>query len=126
VGCGGGEGLTVWPKAVQVTRQAYSARYLEIPVVAGEGRRVSAPTSGASQSPVTKSSNSMRIITSTPPGADIEVDGVFLGNTPAEVPVSIGIHTVKLSKKGCVSYERKIQVLSSGAQRVSIELELAN
>ncbi len=35
-------------------------------------------------------------ITSTPAGADIEVDGVFLGNTPSELPLAVGDRTVKM------------------------------
>jgi hypothetical protein len=35
---------------------------------------------------------------STPPGADIELDGSFVYSTPSSVSVSLGEHTVKLIK----------------------------
>jgi len=31
-------------------------------------------------------------IDSTPPGADIEIDGAFVGNTPSSVAVAMGSH----------------------------------
>lgn len=62
-------------------------------------------------------------LVSNPVGADIEVDGVFLGSTPAEVPLAPGLRTVKLSKKGFKSYERTIRVLSGGTQRIAVDLE---
>ncbi len=39
-------------------------------------------------------------IESTPPGADIEVDGSFVGNTPSEVQVMDGDHTIVGKKSG--------------------------
>jgi S1-C subfamily serine protease len=60
---------------------------------------------------------------SNPAGADIEVDGVFLGSTPAELPLALGQRAIRLSKKGFKSYQRSIQVLSGGAQRITVDLE---
>ena len=62
-------------------------------------------------------------ITSTPPGAEIEVDGVFLGHTPAEVPLAAGERTVCITKQGYHPWQRALQVLSGGKQTVSAELE---
>lgn len=61
-------------------------------------------------------------ITSTPPGADIEMDGSFVGNTPSSVSVSSGEHTVKLTKTGFLSWERKIKT-TAGNVKVSPELQ---
>lgn len=61
---------------------------------------------------------------SNPTGADIEIDGVFLGNTPAELPLALGQRSVKISKKGFKPYERSVQVLRGGAQRISAELDV--
>ena len=60
---------------------------------------------------------------SVPSGADIQVDGQFLGSAPAELPLTLGQRTIKISKKGFKPYERTIQVLSSGSQRITAELE---
>ncbi|MFB3815519.1 MAG: PEGA domain-containing protein [Terriglobales bacterium] len=61
-------------------------------------------------------------ITSTPPGADIELDGSFVGNTPSSVGVSEGEHTVKLSKSGYTLWERKIKT-TTGSVRIAPELQ---
>ena len=51
------------------------------------------------------------------------MDGVFLGSTPAELPLALGQRAVRLSKKGFKSYQRTVQVLSGGAQRITVDLE---
>jgi len=61
-------------------------------------------------------------ISSTPAGADIELDGSFVGNTPSSVGVSPGDHTIRLTKSGYASWERKVKT-STGAVRISPELE---
>jgi hypothetical protein len=63
-------------------------------------------------------------ISSTPPGADIELDGSFVGNTPSSVGVSPGDHTIRLSKSGYAAWERRVKT-STGAVRISPELEPA-
>ena len=62
-------------------------------------------------------------ITSTPAGADIEIDGVFLGNTPSDLAVVEGKRVVKITKKGYQPYERTLQVQPGGSQRISAELD---
>ncbi len=59
---------------------------------------------------------------STPQGADIELDGNFVGSTPSSVNVSPGEHTVKLTKGGYKLWERKIKV-TGGNIKISPELE---
>jgi len=60
---------------------------------------------------------------SNPAGADIEVDGRFLGSTPAELPLALGQRTIRVSKRGFKPYQRTVQVLSGGAQRINVDLE---
>jgi hypothetical protein len=64
-------------------------------------------------------------ISSTPPGADIEIDGGFGGSTPSSVGVGAGEHSVRISKKGYVAWERKIRT-STGNVRIVAELDLAS
>lgn len=61
-------------------------------------------------------------ISSTPPGADIELDGNFVGNTPSSVGVSAGDHTVRLTKSGFAPWERRLKT-STGAVNIAPELE---
>jgi serine protease Do len=81
-------------------------------------------TLGAKPGQPTAPTSSAKItITSAPPGADIEVDGVFLGNTPSDVSLSEGLRVVRVTKKGFKPYERTIQVQPSGTQRITVELD---
>jgi hypothetical protein len=49
------------------------------------------------------------VIRSAPDGADIEVDGAFVGNTPATLQMPAGQHFVVL-KRGSMSWSRSVQV----------------
>ena len=61
-------------------------------------------------------------ISSAPPGAEIQIDGAFVGNTPSSIDVPPGGHKVSISKKGFVGWERTIKVLPGHAS-VSPELQ---
>jgi hypothetical protein len=62
-------------------------------------------------------------ITSTPSGADVELDGSFVGNTPSNIGVSTGDHMISVKKSGYKFWERKIKV-SSGKVNISADLEV--
>jgi len=62
------------------------------------------------------------VIDSTPPGADIEVDGGFVGNTPSTINVTPGNHEISLNKKGFADWSRKLNV-TGGSIHLSAELE---
>jgi len=87
-----------------------------------EGKRIDRVMRGIAQDKGERNHVTISII-SNPAGADIEVDGKFLGNTPAELPLSPGRRTIKLSKKGYKGYQRTVEVLPEGTQRVAVELE---
>jgi hypothetical protein len=62
------------------------------------------------------------LVVSAPDGADIAVDGSFVGNTPSTVNVPEGDHTVTVSKNGYRTWERKIRSMG-GSVRLNAELE---
>lgn len=67
-------------------------------------------------------SNATKIsVVSNPAGADIEVDGAFVGNTPSTIDVGAGEHTVTVSKSGYKSWERK---LKAGGGNVNLNVDL--
>lgn len=49
-------------------------------------------------------------ITSLPDGADIEVDGKFLGNTPATVKLSAGPHSIVVTLPGFANFARTVDL----------------
>ena len=62
-------------------------------------------------------------VTSVPPGADIEIDGNFVGNTPSDVQVTEGEHTVALKKSGFKDWERKLKVSSGSNVHLNADLD---
>jgi hypothetical protein len=70
----------------------------------------------------TSDANIEMTITSTPPGAEIQIDGGFVGNTPSTIGVSAGDHLVTLTKRGFKEWERKLKT-SNGKVNITAELE---
>jgi hypothetical protein len=67
------------------------------------------PTPG--QTAVADNSSKARLqVTSTPPGADIEVDGAFVGSTPSSLELASGDHSVVIAKDGYKQWTRKIRI----------------
>jgi len=62
---------------------------------------------------------------SDPPGADIEVDGSFSGNTPSDVQVAEGEHSVSVKKTGFKDWERTVKVSGGSSVHLNAELEKA-
>ncbi len=63
-------------------------------------------------------------VISTPDGADIEVDGSFMGNTPSSIELTAGDHTVVVKKAGYAPWERKLK-LTGGDIKLNAELQKA-
>jgi hypothetical protein len=82
-----------------------------------------APASSPAENP--NSASAKLQLESDPPGADIEVDGSFVGNTPSDVQVSEGDHTVTVNKTGFKAWERKLKVTAGSSVHLSAELEKA-
>jgi hypothetical protein len=62
-------------------------------------------------------------IKSAPDGADITVDGKFVGSTPSTVKLSPGDHTIKIEKSGFKAWERTITVSPGSEVTVNATLE---
>jgi PEGA domain len=62
-------------------------------------------------------------VSSVPDGADIELDGSFVGNTPSDVQVADGDHVVTVKKAGFKDWERKLKISSGSSVHLNAELE---
>jgi len=62
---------------------------------------------------------------STPIGADILLDGSFVGNTPSDIEVSEGDHTITVKKTGFKDWERKMKITAGSNVHLNAELEKA-
>ena len=76
-----------------------------------------APATSASPAQATKVS-----ITSVPDGADIEIDGSFVGNTPSTAELTSGDHTISVKISGYKTWERKMKA-GGGDIRINAQLE---
>lgn len=61
-------------------------------------------------------------VSSTPTGADIEVDGAFVGSTPSSLQLASGDHTVAIAKDGYKKWTRKIRI-TGGDVSVTADLQ---
>jgi PEGA domain len=55
-------------------------------------------------------------------GADIEVDGAYVGSTPATLPLSAGTHRITV-KSGSAMWQRSLLVNAGGTVNVNAQLE---
>lgn len=61
-------------------------------------------------------------VSSDPAGADIEVDGNFVGSTPSSIELPAGEHSISIKKSGYKSWERKMKT-TGGEVKINAELE---
>jgi PEGA domain len=60
-------------------------------------------------------------IASAPAGAEIEVDGEFVGDTPSSLELTHGTHTISIMKSGYKTWEKKI-TLAPGDIKLNADL----
>src|SRR6266480_1570495 len=82
-----------------------------------------ASQSPAAPAPATTPTTAKLSVTSTPDGADIEMDGSFVGNTPSDIDVPAGEHTVSVKKTGFQPWEKKLKVSSGSNVHLKAALE---
>jgi hypothetical protein len=112
-----GKDITI-PKGTEVTAYVNGDMKLDI-------AKFQSATAASGSTPSAVSVTSKLQLESDPPGADIEVDGNFVGNTPSDVQVTEGEHTVSLKKTGFKDWERKLKVSSGSSVHLNAELEKA-
>jgi hypothetical protein len=64
-------------------------------------------------------------VDSIPSGADIMVDGNFVGSTPSSIPITLGNHEVSVKKKGYATWTRKMD-FQGGNVHLNAELDREN
>jgi len=107
-----GKDITI-PEGTEITAFVQGDMHLEMARF-GASPSIPASTPGPVQASL--------VIESTPPGADVEVDGNFVGDTPSTLSLSPGSHEVTVKKKGFVDWTRKLSV-TAGSVHVNAELE---
>jgi hypothetical protein len=80
------------------------------------------PAAGEISSAPAQPAGARLAIASIPDGADIEIDGSFVGNAPSSIQLTPGSHNVVVKKNGYKSWERTLKV-SAGDISIKAELE---
>jgi PEGA domain len=78
-----------------------------------------APIQGATAAAPSQAS---LVIESAPPGADVEVDGAFVGNTPSTITVAAGSHQIAVKKHGFNDWTKTLNV-TGGSIHLNAELD---
>jgi PEGA domain/PDZ domain len=86
------------------------------------GKRDSADAGKSTNNLAPSMSEAIAEISSDPPGADIEIDGSFVGSTPSSVGIATGEHTVRVSRNGYKQWQRTLRS-STGNIKIAAELE---
>jgi hypothetical protein len=110
-----GKDITI-PQGTEITAFVEGDMHLDMTkfgVVPPEPVAVAAPVAAVQAS---------LVIDSTPPGADIEIDAAFVGNTPSTVAVAPGSHQISVKKKGFADWTKTVAV-TGGTIHLSADLE---
>jgi len=86
-------------------------------------RVVNSEPSPEAATPPPSAEPSTVVIKSTPDGADITVDGKFVGCTPSTLRLSIGEHLITIEKSGFTVWTRTMAVTAAGNVTVDARLE---
>jgi hypothetical protein len=62
------------------------------------------------------------IVKSTPPGADINVDGKFMGSTPSTIQLAPGEHEVSIEKEELRPWQRTMTITAGGSTTIDATL----
>ncbi len=85
-----------------------------------------AQSPGPAQTPASVTSNSQAVrcsFSSTPVGAEITLDGKYVGSTPSTVNVAPGAHAVVISMPGFAQWKRDLTVTTGSELTVNAVLE---
>jgi hypothetical protein len=114
-----GKDITI-PKGAETTAYVNGDMTLDMAKFAGGGA-TSTQANAAAPASATQASLA---IDSTPAGADVEIDGAFVGDTPSSVSVAAGSHQIAVKKKGFTDWTKTLNV-TSGTIHLNAELEHA-
>lgn len=127
-----GKDITV-PKGAEVTAYVNGDVRLEskkfgsnsgAPPTAGAQPGVSQSEPTASQTTATAVSPAGSVeLRSTPDGADVYVDGAFVGNSPATLKLTPGLHTIRVKQSGYKEWSRDITVQNGSEAHLTASLE---
>ncbi len=109
------------PKGTEVTAFVQGDMHLTMANFGPKPEPGEAPDAGSS---AVAAATASLTVDSNQAGADIEIDGNFVGNTPSTVSVAAGQHMITVKKKGYAEWSRTMTV-SGGSVRLEADLDVA-
>ena len=88
-----------------------------------EAQHVEAPANAQPTSPSDTSNYGKVSVAAVPDGADVSVDGSFVGNAPATLKLMPGKHTITVSQQGFKTWSRELSVLAGSEVSLKASLE---
>jgi hypothetical protein len=115
-----------FPKGTVITAFIDGDKHLDLSKFPG-GSPVAVTAAPLAGAPSTDPAQALASITieSNPAGAEIEIDGAFVGSTPSTIGAAQGSHQIALKKKGFNNWVRTISV-TEGNIHVNADLEQAS
>jgi hypothetical protein len=109
------------PKGTEIT--AYIAADTPLDPVKFSSQPTTNATVSGSEAPAVDAALSTVIFKSTPEGAEITVDGKYMGSTPSTLNLTSGEHVVNIEKSGFKPWRRTMTVNISGNITIDATLE---
>ena len=120
-----GKDITV-PKGAEVTAyingdvRLETAKFMDKPATSEVAATAQASSPQADPQAIASGSVELR---STPDGAELYVDGAFVGNAPATLKLAAGQHEIRVSATGRKEWSRKITVQAGSEVHLTAALE---
>ncbi len=113
-----GKDITI-PKGTEITAYING----DIPLEASKFAPVMPTEDLPTEQTATVADASSVSIKSTPDGAEITIDGKFVGSTPSTVQIKAGEHNISVKKTGFNSWERTMTIDAGGNLTLNADLE---
>jgi hypothetical protein len=124
------QGVTGVPVSVAEKEREFVPVGVKTEVTKGEAEETSATTKAAASKPAAstpaEAAKGDVNLSSNPSGADVSVDGEFVGNSPAALKLAPGKHTLSVRMSGYKDWSREITVYSGSAVQLTANLEKQN
>jgi hypothetical protein len=117
-----GKDITI-PKGTEITAYVAADTALDPEKFTKQPASTATATSQPSTEAALGSDLATAAIKSSPDGADITIDGKFVGTTPSNLQLKAGEHTVVIEKSGFKSWQRTMTVTAGGTANLEVTLE---
>jgi hypothetical protein len=98
---------------------------LEVPATVSVNE-VSAPADDKARADAKPAPTGVIKLESTPAGAEVWVDGKFVGNAPAQLKLAPGKHTIKVAAPGHQDWARELEVMADSEVSLRANLDATN